>query len=95
MIHAAELIKDAETRRVIAGRVGVLVKPNTPYTVVVEYRNRQRVHIKCETLKQVRKEVVRNRSNVQVSYIYYNVQFDILDVLKIDSYDARDPLRYV
>jgi hypothetical protein len=95
-IHAAELIKDAESRRFVAGsRDGVLVRPNTPYTVVIQYHNRERVHIKCETLRQVRKEVLKHRSNRLVKYIHYNIQFDVNEVEKIDAYDARDPRRYV
>jgi hypothetical protein len=91
MIKQAVLTKDAGKVVHSAKILRLVVKPATPYTVCMQYTNRERTYVKCETMAQVRETVVRNRKNPKVTYIY----FSIPEMDKIDAYDVRDPERYV
>jgi hypothetical protein len=63
----------------------------TPYTVVIQFRNRQRQYIKCETMKQTRETIVHYRKTPKVTYIHYNIP----ELEHIEAYDVRDITRYV
>jgi hypothetical protein len=56
----------------------------TPYTVVIQFRNRQRSYIKCETMAKARETIVHYRTNRKVTYIYYNIP----ELDHIEAYDA-------
>jgi hypothetical protein len=71
--------------------ISLVVKAATPYTVCVQFYNRQRSYIKCETMAKARRVITLNRNDSLVSYIYYNIP----DLEHIEAYDARDPTRYV
>jgi hypothetical protein len=82
----------ASTRYYNTGKViSLVVKAATPYTVCVQFHNRQRSYIKCETMVEARRIITLNRKDKLVSYIYYNIP----DLEHIEAYDARDPTRYV
>jgi hypothetical protein len=61
-----------------------------PYCVVVQYRNRSRAYLTCDSMEAVRMTVKQHKSIKTVTYIYYNVP----ELQHIEAYDARDPTRY-
>jgi hypothetical protein len=63
----------------------------TPYTVVIQFRKKQRHYIKCETMAKVRETTVSYCQKREVTYIHYNMPEED----HIEAYDVRDPTRYV
>jgi hypothetical protein len=63
----------------------------TPYTVVIQFRNRNRSYIKCETMANVRQTIVSYRRDRKVTYFHYNIS----ELEHIEAYDVRNPTRYV
>jgi hypothetical protein len=64
---------------------------NRPYTVVVQFRNRARSYISCDTMAGVRETIRRHKLLRDVTYIYYNIP----ELQHVEAYDVRDPERYV
>jgi hypothetical protein len=61
-----------------------------PYVVVIQYRNRTRAYISCDSMDAVRKTIKHHKRANDVTYIYYNIS----ELQHIEAYDARDPGRY-
>jgi Ran GTPase-activating protein (RanGAP) involved in mRNA processing and transport len=61
-----------------------------PYVVVVQYHNRARAYLSCESMEVARKTIKQHRLIKAVKYIYYNIP----ELQHIEAYDVRDPERY-
>jgi hypothetical protein len=62
-----------------------------PHVVVVQFRRKARSYVSCKTITKVRETIHRHKLMKDITYIYYNIP----ELVHIESYDARDPTRYV
>jgi hypothetical protein len=62
-----------------------------PYVVVIQYRNRARAYLSCDSIDTVRNTIKQHKLVKNVTYIYYNIP----ELQHIEAYDIRDPNRYV
>jgi hypothetical protein len=62
----------------------------SPYVVVVQYRDRARTYLSCDSMDAIRNTIKQHKLIKAVTYIYYNMP----TLMHIEAYDAREPDRY-